>query len=124
MACNCKHSREDVERGTKEFEKLRELFIKRMTEDSETKDRRRRDYNQAIFIVEADEEIDAWNKDCSKYGLAPKKYGATLPVWADMDMSMVLKCFDDAVKDWRKTFCDVEGCRRKWQKRIARTQFP
>lgn len=112
MACNCKHSRETIERGLSDFAQLRLLFIKRMTVDSKTQDRRRRDYNQAIFIVEADEGIDAWNKDCIKYGLAPKKYGATLPVWADMDMDMVLECFDNAVKDWRKQFCDVEDCKR------------
>lgn len=28
-------------------------------------------------------------------------------------MGMVLKCFDDAAKDWRKSFCDVKNCTMK-----------
>lgn len=59
--------------------RLRELFIKRMTEDSETQDRRRKDYNQAIFGFCDD--------------------GSTYQVFNDTDMNMVLQCFDDAVKD-------------------------
>lgn len=59
--------------------RLRELFIKRMTEDSETQDRRRKDYNQAIFGFLDD--------------------GSTYQVFNDTDMNMVLQCFDDAVKD-------------------------
>ena len=59
--------------------RLRELFIKRMTEDSETQDRRRKDYNQAIFGFQDD--------------------GSTYQVFADTDVEMVLQCFDDAVKD-------------------------
>lgn len=95
MSCNCKHNTESIERGLSDFAKLRLLFIKRMTEDSETQDRRRSDYNQAIFNYFDDGS------------------GDTFEVWNDTDMDMVLKCFDDAVKDWRRTFCDVEGCRRK-----------
>lgn len=113
MSCNCVHNRENIDSGYANFAKLRLLFIKRMTEDSETQDRRRRDFNQAIFHIESNDEIDMWNKECEKYGLAPKKYGVTHPVWDNMDMDMVLRCFDDAVKDWRRTFCDVEDCRRK-----------
>ena len=59
--------------------RLRELFVKRMTEDSETQDRRRKDYNQAIFGFSDD--------------------GSTYQVFNDTDMNMVLQCFDDAVKD-------------------------
>lgn len=59
--------------------RLRELFIKRMTEDSETQDRRRKDYNQAIFDFRDD--------------------GSTYQVFVDTDMEMVLRCFDDAAKD-------------------------
>ena len=113
MSCNCKHNADRIKEGYSDFAMLRALFIKRMTEDSETQDRRRKDFNQAIFRIESNEEIDAWNKDCRKFGLAPKKYGATYPVWDEMDMDMVLQCFDDAVKDWRKTFCDAENCNRK-----------
>ena len=94
MACNCKHNTERIEEGYAEIAKLRDLFIKRMTVDSETQDRRRRDYNQAIFAYEDN--------------------GAnTYQVWDSMDLDMVLQCFDDAVKDWRRTFCDVPTCRRK-----------
>lgn len=34
------------------MEKLREEFLRLLTEDSETNDRRRREYNQAIFDAE------------------------------------------------------------------------
>ena len=93
MSCNCVHEKEEIENGYRHFHELRELFIRRMTEDSETTDRRRKDFNQAIFGYCDD--------------------GSTYQVWSDMDMGMVLKCFDDAVKDWRRSFCDVEGCRRR-----------
>lgn len=83
------------------FAELRELFIKRMTIDSAHNDRRRKDFNQAIFRYEDKADVDAWNKDCAKYGLAVKEYGRTYPVWCEMDMDMVLQCFDNAVKDWQ-----------------------
>lgn len=113
MSCNCVHEKEEIENGYRHFDELRELFIRRMTVDSETKDRRRKDFNQAIFYVEKDEDVDAWNRECERYGFAPKEYGETHPAFDDMDMDMVLQCFDDAVKDWRRTFCSVEGCKRK-----------
>lgn len=59
---------------------LRSLFIKRITVDSETQDRRRKDYNQAIFGYRPD--------------------GDTFPCFEPMDMEMVLACFDNAVKDY------------------------
>jgi len=93
MSCNCVHEKEEIENGYRHFDELRELFIRRMTKDSETTDRRSRDYNCAIFGY--------------------RENGSTYQVWSDMDMDMVLKCFDDAIKDWRRSFCDVEGCRRK-----------
>ena len=52
-------------------------------------------------------------RSVSGAGVAPKKYGVTYAVFNSTDMDMVLQCFDDAVKDWRRTFCDVEGCTRK-----------
>ena len=93
MGCNCKHNQEAIDDGKQNFAELRELFIKRMTVDSDHNDRRRKDYNQAIF---------RYNDD-----------GSTYAVWYGMDMDMVLQCFDDAVKDWRRTWCDVENCTRK-----------
>ena len=113
MACNCKHNQEAINNGKKSFEELRNLFIKRMTVDSNHNDRRRKDYNQAIFHYEDDDQVDAWNEDCEKYGLPKKRYGQTYPVWSEINMDMVLQCFDDAVKDWRKSWCDVENCTRK-----------
>lgn len=113
MGCNCKHNQEDIQNGYKLISELREMFIKRMTVDSETQDRRRRDFNQAIFGYESDEDVEMWNKDCAKWGLAPKRKGDTYPCWFPMTMDLVLRCFDDAVKDWRRTWCDVENCRRK-----------
>lgn len=98
MACNCKHNQEPITEGKKNFAELRNLFIKRMTEDSDHNDRRRKDFNQAIF---------GWSDEKYK---APEN---TYQVWSEMDMAMVLQCFDDAVKDWRKSWCDVERCNRR-----------
>ena len=94
MGCSCKDNREHITQGLNDIAELREMFIKRMTIDSETTDRRRKDYNQAIFYYDDfyDEHRQCFN---------------------DTSMEMVLQCFDDAVKDWRKTFCDVENCSRK-----------
>lgn len=64
---------------------LRNLFIKRMTVDSDHHDRRRKDFNQAIF---------GFSDDKNKI---PEK---TYQIWCEMDMAMVLQCFDDAIKDW------------------------
>lgn len=110
MACSCKHLQQEIEEGQRTLAFFRELFIKRMTVDSNHNDRRRKDYNQAIFHFEDDESVDSWNEDCERYGLLKKQYGRTYAVWSEMDMDMVLQCFDNAVKDWRKAFCDVEGC--------------
>lgn len=65
----------------KELQILRDLFVEKMVVDSETKDRRRRDYNQAIFM---------YNDDCTR----------TCPVYSNTDMDMVLQCFDNAVKEF------------------------
>ena len=100
MGCNCKDNREHITQGLSDIAELRELFIKRMTVNSDHSGRRRKDYNQAIF--------GWWSED--KAEADPAK---TFPVWSNMSMDMVLKCFDDATQDWRKTFCDVENCNRK-----------
>lgn len=116
MACNCKHMEQEIAEYREQLGVLRKLFIKRMTVDSETTDRRKREYNQAIFHYEDPDYVDAWNKALDKLEdcrLKRKSYDDTYPVWENMDMQMVLVCFDNAVKDWRKTFCDVETCRRK-----------
>jgi hypothetical protein len=104
---------QEIQEGKMTLAFFRKLFINRMTVDSNHNDRRRKDYNQAIFHYEEDEEVDSWNAECEKYGLAKKEYGKTYQVWSEMNMDMVLQCFDDAVKDWRKSFCDVENCTRK-----------
>lgn len=99
MGCSCKHNEESINEGKKNFAELRELFIKRMTVDSETTDRRRKDYNQAIFGWWSDEKH--------------KTPENTFQCWSELTMDMVLQCFDDAVYDWRKSWCDVENCTRK-----------
>ena len=93
MGCNCKDYKEAINEGKKNFAELRDLFIKRMTIDSEHNDRRRKDYNQSIFCDYGRGEHEA--------------------VWNNTTMEMVLQCFDDAVKDWRKSFCDVKNCNRR-----------
>ena len=100
MACNCKHNQEAINEGKRNFAELRDLFIKRMTEDSDHNDRRRKDYNQAVFSW--------WEEDRAEAD--PTK---TFPCWTPMRMDMVLRCFDDAVNDWRKSWCDVNSCTRK-----------
>ena len=100
MGCKCKHFTKEIGEGIGNFAELRELFIKRMTVDSEHNDRRRKDFNQAIFSW--------WEED--KTEADPSK---TFQCWSNMSMDMVLQCFDDAVKDWRKSWCDVENCTRK-----------
>ena len=92
MACSCKHMAREIAEYKQQIHELRNCFIKRMTVDSETQDRRRKDYNQAIFC---------------DYG-----NGEHEQVFSCTTMEMVLDCFDDAVKDWRKGFCDVENCNR------------
>lgn len=93
MGCRCKDLTWEINLSKSEIAKLRELFIKRMTQDSETQDRRRKDFNQAIFTVMDD--------------------GYSYQCFNNTDLDMVLQCFDDAVKDWRRTWCDVENCTRK-----------
>ena len=56
--------------------KLRELFLKRLTENSETHDMRRKEFNQAIFDR---------NDGCA--------------VYAGTDLWMVMDAFDNAAKD-------------------------
>jgi len=58
---------------------LRELFIKYLTQDSATKDARRREFNQAIFDAE---------KGFANY--------------CRTDLDMVLEKFDKAVKELRQ----------------------
>lgn len=113
MSCNCKDNQEAIDYGKQLLADFRELFIKRMTVDSNHNDRRRKDFNQAIFHYESNEDVDMWNRECDIFGLPKKRYGQTYPVWSEMDMNMVLQCFDDAVKDWRHSWCDVDKCSRK-----------
>ena len=94
MACNCKHNQQEIADGEKTIAEFRDLFIKRMTVDSDHNDRRRKDYNQAIFF----------------YNDYTHEHKA---VFCGTNMEMVLQCFDDAVKDWRRLFCDVTNCNRK-----------
>lgn len=93
MGCSCKDNQQEIEVRLASFDSLRVFFIKRMIEDSETTDRRRRDFNQAIF--------------------RPDGKGGTYACFDNTDMEMVLQCFDNAVKDWRRSWCDVENCTRK-----------
>ena len=93
MACNCKHCQQDIENGKRVLANIRDLFIKRMTVDSDHHDARRRDFNQAIFC---------------DYGT-----GEHEQVFCGTTMEMVLRCFDDAVKDWQKSWCDSDSCTRK-----------
>jgi hypothetical protein len=61
-----------------ETEKLKDLFIKYLTEDSPHNDRRRKDYNQAIF-----DKNEGWL------------------IWNTCDLDMIMEKFDKAVKELR-----------------------
>lgn len=64
---------------------LREEFIRLLTRDSVTNDRRRKDYNQAIFMVD----------ECSPFLDGPA-------VFSDTSLAMVLEKFDKALKNLEK----------------------
>jgi hypothetical protein len=59
-------------------QELRKEFIRLLTEDSEIKDRRRKDFNQAIF---APEDQGGW------------------ACWTSTDLDMVMEKFDKAVRN-------------------------
>lgn len=94
MSCNCIHHKEDIDRDKRCLEQFKKMFVKRMTKDSETNDKRRKDYNQAVF----------------SYDVYKQEYRQA---WNEVTLSMILRCFDDAVKDYRRIYCDVENCNRK-----------
>ena len=94
MSCSCKHYEYEIKEGKQVVEDLRNFFIKRMTVDSDHNDRRRKDFNQAIFFQFVEN-------------------GEHEQVFSGTTMEMVLQCFDDAVKDWRRSWCDVDNCTRK-----------
>lgn len=93
MGCSCKDSQQEIKEFYDIMSEFRDMFVKRMTVDSETSDRRRKDYNQAIFHFNDD--------------------GSTYSCFYETDLDMVLQCFDDAVKDYRDLFCDDKNCKRK-----------
>ena len=59
---------------------LRAEFLRFLTQDSETKDRRRRDFNQAIFNAE-----EGW------------------AIWTSTDLDMVMSKFDKATRALKVT---------------------
>ena len=89
MSCNCKHNQAEIARDAKAAEALRELFVKRMTIDSTHNDRRKKDFNQALFIY--NEIADEWR-----------------PAWSMITLDMVLHAYDNACKDLKKIYCDEE----------------
>ena len=98
MGCSCKDSQAEIEQFYNMIGKFREMFIHRMTIDSETTDRRRADYNQAIFFEDDDGEYKQ--------------------VFNETNLDMIMDCFANAVMDYRKSFCDTKNCRmRKYYER-------
>jgi hypothetical protein len=93
MACSCKHNQQEIQEGRRLLAFFRKLFIQRMTVDSDHNDRRRKDFNQAIFFYD---DYTHEHKQC----------------FCGTNMEMVLQCFDDAVYDWRKPWCYNEKCKR------------
>jgi hypothetical protein len=70
---------------------IRKRFLQRLTVDSEHRDRRRADYNQAIFAR------------AERGGYA---------IFTGTDLDMVLRCFDDAVRDAVKATQDSRWMQR------------
>lgn len=69
-------------------DELREEFVRLLTVDGPTKDRRRKDFNQAIFMgpdPALDAEAQAW--------------WIGKPVWDETTLDMVMEKFDRAVKN-------------------------
>ncbi len=62
-------------------ENLRRLFLKYLTEDSETHDARRKEFNQAIFIDPSD------------------TFSGGMQVFNSTDLDMVMDKFDKALKE-------------------------
>lgn len=92
MGCSCKDCQQQIKEDYASLMRFRDFFINRMTIDSKTQDRRKSDYNQAIFGYD--------------------ERGGTYAIWSEMDM--VLRCFDDAMRDFRREYCDTESCRKGW----------
>lgn len=92
MSYTCKELRE----GNRNFAELRELFITRMTVDSDHNDARRKDFNQAIFFYPDYVVRDPEN---------------AIQAFDDMTMDLVLECFDNAVKDWQKRMAKNDNVR-------------
>jgi len=63
------------------METLRDLFLKYLTVGGETKDARRKDFNQAIFIDPTD------------------KYSGGCQRWSGIDLDMVMEKFDKAMRE-------------------------
>ena len=90
----------EIDSIKEELAVIRKLFITRMTEDSEFEDKRRNDNNKAIFRYVHDETDDlAEYADLNPW--AKKRTEAETKPVGELNMEMVLECFDNAVKDWR-----------------------
>ena len=61
--------------------RLRELFLKYLTQDSLTQDARRKDFNQAIFRGDG--------------------FGAGEQVFSRTNLDMVMDKFDKAIREWK-----------------------
>ena len=71
------------------MKELRKLLLKYLTEDSETHDARKREFNQAIFIDPKDKTLGGHQ------------------VFNDTDLDMVMGKFDRAVKEYKLTNKEV-----------------
>lgn len=82
MGCACKDMAREIADYRKQIHDLRNCFIKRMSVDSETNDRRRKDYNQAIFFdmtVRYDDK--GLGIVCIDYNYADQSLGDIYPYW-------------------------------------------
>jgi hypothetical protein len=90
MSCSCKNLSEAIQSAAAQAEELRALFIKRLTVNSPHRDGRKHSFNQALFNPEGE------------------------LLYRSIDLGVILIAYDNAVKDYRRTFCDDESCRKGW----------
>ena len=74
---SCRHGLHDPQKGHGMSETHREAFLRLLTVDSDTHDRRRKTHNQAIFMPEAE---------------------GGRSMWSSTDLEMVLSKYDRASK--------------------------
>ena len=83
MSCGCKHNIEEIKREQDFLDTFRKLFINRLTIDKSLEDRRKKNFNQALF-----DKDECW------------------ACWSEIDLDMIMEEFELAVQDALYLHCD------------------